>query len=206
MFLPSPIVAEVKENEGHIVVQKFKSISVLFADIVGFSKLCLAIEPSVLIELLNYIFTKFDLIIKEAGGHRLRTIGDGYFAICGAPDMVENHQYKFAKAALAMQEDIILPKHIKQELPEDTVLHIRIGLHCGEAVCGMVGGLEKWQYDAYGDTINTASRMESHGEPGKIHISEDFKIALTGYDEFTFTPREPMFIKGKGLMNTYFLQ
>jgi len=207
-FLPSPIVAEVKQKGDQLLVERYDSVSILFADLVGFTKLSLKIPPTVMVEMLNLVFTHFDTIIKNHGGHRLRTMGDGYFAILGAPDRHADHTRRIAQAALDMQAGLELPERIMQQLPAGTTIQVRIGLNCGEAVCGLVGGLEKWQYDAYGDTVNTASRMESHGVPGKIHCTEEFKHAVETLHatSLQFIRRGDMEIKGKGMMSTYFLE
>ena len=121
-------------------------------------------------------------------------------AVSGLPVPNINHAYSMAMFAKSVLTEVkSLDGFVRNNID------MRIGIHCGSVVAGIIGE-HKFSYDIWGDSVNTASRMESHGEAGKIHISEDFKHALAEYEEFTFIPREPMFIKGKGVMNTYFLQ
>jgi class 3 adenylate cyclase len=144
--------------------------------------------------------------MRTYGCERIRTIGDGYLAVCGLPIRTKHHTYKLVSAGLALLEQCTMPEEIMAMLPSNNDIRVRIGLHCGPLFAGIVGGLEKWQYDIYGDTANTASRMESNGVPGKVHCSEAVKNALLSSEEFIFVPREPLFIKGKGYMQTYFVE
>jgi class 3 adenylate cyclase len=142
-------------------------------------------------------------------------------AVCGAPVRYPNHAQRLALMALDMMEDIILPEEIREYLPKGTLFHLRIGLHCGEITAGLIG-TGKLAYDIYGDAVNTAARMESHGEAGRIHVSEDFARNLTqtlsrgeglsssfplgeGRDG-VLVERGEVGIKGKGMMRTFYLE
>ena len=134
-------------------------------------------------------------------------------AVCGAPTTCEDHAERLAEAALEMQETITLPESIREYMPSGTKLGVRIGLHTGSVVAGVIGE-ERFVYDIYSDAVNTAARMESHGEENKIHVSNDFfrhlqnRFAMTKNTShgFVFEKRGEMEIKGKGLMRTYFVE
>lgn len=149
------------------IADHFESVSVLFADIVGFTKISATMPPEAILEFMNFIFEHFDFLAEKYGCERIKTIGDGYMAVCGAPVQYDNHTERLARMALTMMEAIEIPDSIRKHLPEGTLFHLRIGLHCGEITAGLIG-TGKLAYDIYGDTVNTASRMESHGEPGRF--------------------------------------
>jgi len=209
--LPSSIATRMIAGEEKIA-DYYHSVSILFADIVGFTSLASEIPPDVVVDLLNHVFDVFDEIIKHYGCEKVKTIGDGYMAVSGAPEKCEDHAERLARAALDMQKDIHLPEEIREHLPSGTKFNIRIGIHTGSAVCGVMGR-ERFVWDVYSDAVNTAARMESNGEPGKINVSKDFVWLLRsrqrltkGIEEFTFIEREEIGIKGKGMMRTYFLE
>ncbi|MBK9249085.1 MAG: tetratricopeptide repeat protein [Ignavibacteria bacterium] len=170
--LPKSIADRVIQGETRIA-DHFESVSILFADVVGFTQLSANLPPATVLGFMNFLFEYFDSIAEKFGCERIKTIGDGYLAVCGAPIHIDNHAECLANMALAMMEDISLPDEIREYLPAGTVFRLRIGLHCGEITAGLIG-TGKLTYDIYGDAVNTAARMESHGEPGKIHVSEDF--------------------------------
>ncbi len=200
--LPKSIADRVIQGETRIA-DHFDSASILFADVVGFTQLSANLPPAVVLGFMNFIFEYFDALADKYGCERIKTIGDGYMAVCGAPVRYPNHAERLTLMALDMLEDIELPQEIREHLPKGTELHLRIGLHCGEITAGLIG-TGKLAYDIYGDAVNTASRMESHGEPGKIHVSEEFRNTIGG--EFTFIERGEMEIKGKGIMRTFYLE
>ena len=209
--LPTTIATRMIAGEERIA-DFFPSISILFADIVGFTTIAAEIPPDVVIEFLNHVFDIYDGIIKRCGCEKIKTIGDGYMAVSGAPVECADHAERIARAAIEMQNNIILPSAIQQHLPENTVFNIRIGIHTGAAVCGVVGK-ERFVWDVYSDAVNTASRMESNGIPGKIHVSREFAWLLRSrmkmkkdVEEFILEERGELNIKGKGLMKTYFLE
>ncbi|MBS1537711.1 MAG: tetratricopeptide repeat protein [Bacteroidetes bacterium] len=210
--LPKSIADRVIKGEERIA-DHFQSASILFADVVGFTKISAQMPPAAVLAFMNFIFEHFDALAAKHGCERIKTIGDGYMAVCGAPVRYPNHAQRLASMALDMMEDIILPEEIRKHLPKGTVFHLRIGLHCGEITAGLIG-TGKLAYDIYGDAVNTAARMESHGEPDRIHVSEDFafhlqnRMDMTNDDlgGITFEEREEIEIKGKGKMKTYFLE
>ncbi|MBK9249530.1 MAG: tetratricopeptide repeat protein [Ignavibacteria bacterium] len=204
--LPKSIADRVIKGETRIA-DHFESASVLFADVVGFTKISSKMPPAAVLGFMNYIFEHFDTIAAQYGCERIKTIGDGYMAVCGAPVAYPNHVERVALMASDMMQDIQLPEDIRIHLPADTLFHLRIGLHCGEITAGLIG-TGKLAYDIYGDAVNTASRMESHGEQGKIHVSEEFKQAVETLHatSLQFIRRGEMDIKGKGMMTTYFLE
>lgn len=195
--LPLKVVNDLKMN-GKTEPESFEEVTVYFSDIVGFTNISTSLEPSVLIGQLNDIFTAFDNIMEKHHCERIKTIGDAYLAVCGMPERHENHAENMAKAALEIRQFL-------NERNEQNPIQwkIRIGLHSGKVVGGVVG-VKKYIYDVFGDTINTTSRMESNSEPMRINVSETTYRLLQG--KFTFTPRDPMEIKGKGLMRMYFLE
>lgn len=195
-ILPQSVAKELKES-GRSEPQSFSDVSILFADIVNFTKYGTTLDPRSLIEELNEIFTKYDEIMEENGCERIKTIGDAYLAVCGMPDAYEDHGKRLATAALEMRS--YLEERNKEN---EHQWEIRIGIHSGELVGGIVG-TKKYIYDIFGDSVNIASRMESNSEPMCINLSEDTYNRIK--DEFNCTPREPAEVKGKGLTNMYFL-
>jgi len=195
--LPLKVVNDLKMN-GKTEPESFDEVTVYFSDIVGFTNISTTLEPAVLIGQLNDIFTAFDNIMERHHCERIKTIGDAYLAVCGMPERCEDHAGHMARAALEIREFL---EHRNAQNPIQW--KIRIGLHSGKVVGGVVG-IKKYIYDVFGDTINTTSRMESNSEPMRINVSETTWQLLR--DKFVFTPREPMEIKGKGLMRMYFLE
>jgi len=195
--LPLKVVNDLKEN-GRTEPESFENVTVYFSDIVGFTNISTSLEPAELIGELNDIFTAFDDIMECNQCERIKTIGDAYLAVCGMPDKHDKHAQLMAQAAIEIRE--YLEERNKQS---DINWKIRIGLHSGKVVGGVVG-VRKYIYDVFGDTINTTSRMESNSEPMRINVSETTWLLLK--DHFKFTEREPMEIKGKGRMKMYFLE
>jgi class 3 adenylate cyclase len=191
----------------------FTSVTILFADIAGFTPISAGMPAYVVVRFLNYVFGTFDAIMKKHGCEKIKTIGDGYMAVAGAPIPCDDHAERMAFAALEMQQDIRLPEEFKEYMPEGVDFGIRVGLHTGSVVGGVIGD-ERFVYDIYSDAVNTAARMESHGEPDKIHVSHEYYIHLQNRfamtknttHGITFEKRGEMDIKGKGLMKTYYLQ
>ncbi|MBK9249069.1 MAG: tetratricopeptide repeat protein [Ignavibacteria bacterium] len=210
-ILPPNITKRLLNGEKKIA-DTYDSVSVLFVDIVGFTKLSALLPAYELIDLLDIIFTRFDTICKKHGLEKIKTIGDAYMAVCGAPVLCDNHAECAAYAALEMLEDWELDRQFSIEIDLD----FRIGVHTGSVVAGIIGE-NKYSYDLWGDAVNTASRMESHGEAGKVHVSEEFKQALQdgpGLSQASpmspmslrFVERGELDIKGKGMMKTYFIE
>ena len=203
-ILPPNITERLLKGEKKIA-DSYESVSVLFADIVGFTQLSSQLPAGELIDILDIVFTRFDTICKKYGLEKIKTIGDAYMAVCGAPVAVENHAERTALAALEMLEDFSM----EQRFSVPINLGFRIGLHSGSVVAGIIGE-NKYSYDLWGDAVNTASRMESHGEEDMIHVSEEFRNVLISTTlnklPIQFTPRGELDIKSKGMMKTYFLE
>ncbi|MFN8360781.1 MAG: adenylate/guanylate cyclase domain-containing protein [Candidatus Kapaibacterium sp.] len=201
-ILPPNITERLIAGEKKIA-DSHPDVSVLFVDIVGFTALSSSMPPDKLIDLLDLVFTRFDTICKKHGLEKIKTIGDAYMAVCGAPVSYENHAERAALAALEMLEDFT----IEERFSVPVSLGFRIGLHSGSVVAGIIGE-NKYSYDLWGDAVNTASRMESHGEEDKIHVSEEFMRAVETLHatSLQFIERGEIDIKGKGRMKTYFLE
>ncbi len=219
-----PSIANKMLDGATLIAEKIPSVSVLFADIVNFTKLSQRITPEELVEGLDRIFSTFDALAEKHGLEKIKTIGDAYMVVSGAPIQRENHAEAMAHFALEMIEAM---KEFRS-ISTGEEIQLRIGIHSGEVVAGVIGK-NKFAYDLWGDAVNTASRMESHGEAGKIHVSEEFMQALktaiadgTGHDlslqpesslsslqsllSFSFQKRGELDIKGKGKMRTYFME
>lgn len=188
--LPPQVAKELKET-GQTTARRYDSISVLFADTVGFTPLAASMEPEELVGQLNEVFTHFDSLAELHGVEKIRTIGDSYMAAAGVPIPREDHAEALAAMALEMLA-----------YAESTPLTFRIGINSGPVVAGVIGS-RKFQYDIWGDTVNIASRMESHGEPGRIQISNSTNKLIR--HKFDTTPRGPVEIKGKGTLTTWWL-
>jgi class 3 adenylate cyclase len=197
-ILPSKIAERILEGEK-LIADMHEEVTIFFSDIVGFTDLSQNISPEELLALLNEIFTAFDKLTHKHGLEKIKTIGDAYMAVAGVPLAQIDHAERAASFALDAIE--YMKSYQKKS---GTNLQIRIGLHCGRAIAGVIGE-NKFVFDLWGDSVNTASRMESHGEPGKIHVSDVFRNALTKTN-LHFIDRGEMVVKGKGIMKTYFLE
>ena len=195
--LPSDIAAELKEN-GSVVARRFDAVTVLFADIVGSTQLTERLAPEELIEVLNRIFTQFDRIADRYGAEKIRTIGDNYMAATGVPHPSSSHAIDLANTALDMMASIT-----SINSAGGVNVQFRIGLNTGPVIAGVVGQ-RKFHYDIWGDAVNTASRMESHGVPGKIQITRDLKELLE--DDFSCVARGTVDVKGMGETECWFLE
>ncbi len=209
--LPESVATRMIDGETEIS-DYFPQVSILFADIAGFTPISANMPAVIVVRFLNYVFGEFDRIIKRHGCEKIKTIGDGYMAVCGAPIQCEDHAERLAAAALEMQESIDLPESIREHMPPGLKLGVRIGLHTGSVVAGVIGE-ERFVYDLYSDAVNTAARMESHGEENRIHCSDAYynhminRVAMSPNNTATveFEARGEILIKGKGTMSTYFL-
>jgi class 3 adenylate cyclase len=175
---------------GEVVNDSFENAALLFMDIVGFTVLSSTMSSHNLVQLLGQLFSACDEIVAANNMLKIKTIGDSYMAAAFDDDVATN------AARTALQ----LLAALRHRFPDLTV---RIGLHCGPVTAGVIG-TERMQYDVWGDTVNVASRMESHGEPGRVHISASVAAQLS-INDFTLTPRGPITVKGKGQMETYWL-
>ncbi|MGB2926687.1 MAG: adenylate/guanylate cyclase domain-containing protein [Limnothrix sp.] len=195
-ILPERIATKLKNGSEHIA-DGFGEVTILFADIVGFTKLSEAYSPKNLVNLLNEIFSAFDALSECYKLEKIKTIGDAYMVATGLPEPRTDHAVAIAEMALSMQRELA-------RINQKNGIHItlRIGINSGPVVAGVIG-TKKFIYDLWGDAVNTASRMESHGVPESIQVTEDtYKLLKDNYD---FQARGSIEIKGKGAMNTYFL-
>ena len=194
--LPITIANRLKSGEERIA-DYFPDVTVLFADVVGFTTMSGGLPPQPLVEMLNNLFTEFDELAATHQVEKLKTIGDCYMAVCGMPEHHAGHAAKVANLALAL-----LARLAPFPAVRGSSLHIRIGLNCGPVVAGVIG-TSKFIYDLWGDTVNTASRMESSGTPDRIHVTTAMRDAL--HDIFEFEERGEIEVKGKGRLHTWFL-
>jgi class 3 adenylate cyclase len=193
--LPASIADKLKQQVG-IIAERFDDASVLFADIVGFTPLSTRLSPSELVESLNRIFSGFDELADHHKLEKIKTIGDSYMVAGGLIEQNADHLAAMATMALAMHENV---RKLNTKFGD---LSLRIGLQVGSVIAGVIG-IRKFIYDVWGDTVNTASRLESHGAPGRTHVSETVFERLQG--RFAFEARGTIELKGRGPMNTYFL-
>jgi adenylate cyclase len=195
-ILPASIAERLKWGETTIV-DTFESATVIFTDMVGFTKIASKVSAEELIVILNRMFSEFDKLAEKHGVEKIKTIGDAYMAVAGVPIPNEFH----AEAVADMALDIMLAINNLAE-KENLPISIRAGIHTGYLTAGVIGE-KKFAYDLWGDTVNTASRMESSGEPGRVQCSEATYRALK--DTFDFEERGTIEVKGKGAMKTYFV-
>ena len=194
--LPQPIAERLKQDPS-IIADTFAEVTVLFADIVGFTQISAQISPPELVSLLNEIFSTFDRLAEKHGLEKIKTIGDAYMVVGGLPMPRSDHAEAIAQMAIDMQQAITEFSDM-----HDRDFSIRIGINSGPVVAGVIG-IKKFIYDLWGDTVNTASRMESHGLPGRIQVTSATKQRLQ--DKFLFESRGTIEVKGKGEMITYFI-
>ena len=194
--LPEKCVFQLKQY-GKTHPECFDEVSVLFLDFVGFTELSQQMSTSVLFSELNEIFTAFDKIVSMHRCERIKTIGDAYLAVCGMPEKIEHHAELITSAAYEMRNYI-------QERNKTTeyTWNCRIGIHTGEVTGGIVGRL-KYIYDIFGDGVNTASRMESYSTSMQINLSKQTSQLLS--DAYSLIPRGMVEVKGKGLIEMFFL-
>ncbi len=195
-ILPRPIADRLKNGEG-VIVDSFPEVTVLFGDLAGFTEQSQAIGPERMVRMLNEIFSAFDGLAARHGLEKIKTIGDAYMAVAGLPYPQAHH----ALAAVRMGREML--ETLKEfNAAHRTKMAMRIGLNSGPAVAGIIGR-NKFSYDLWGDTVNTASRMESNGIPGAIQITQATADRLNGH--FPLQARRNVPIKGKGAMNTWLI-
>jgi len=185
------------ESFTELIADSFAEVTVLFADIVEFTKFSVGVSPEVLVDILNDIFTRFDTIADKHGLEKIKTIGDCYMAAAGIPVPVTDHAIRAANMALDMIEAVE-----RYNEHSNYSLRVRIGISTGSVVAGVIGK-RKFLYDLWGDVVNTASRMESHGVSGRIQMTESTRQRLG--EKFKLEKRGAIEIKGKGEMETWFL-
>ncbi|TGM98467.1 adenylate/guanylate cyclase domain-containing protein [Leptospira dzoumogneensis] len=193
-ILPEPIAERLKRNPSTIA-DGYKMVSILFADIENFTVISQKVSPETLVHFLNDVFSHFDLLAEKYGMEKIKTIGDAYMAVSGIPIWNRDHAENAMKMAIEMQKFV---KTLQD--PSGKPLRMRIGIHSGPAVAGVIGK-KKFAYDLWGDAVNTASRLESHGVPGRIQISETTYDLLEDTSQIEI--RRLIDVKGKGEMRTY---
>ncbi|MEG4996199.1 adenylate/guanylate cyclase domain-containing protein [Microcoleus sp. B4-D4] len=195
-ILPKPI-ADRLQKEQKLIADHFDDVTVLFADLVGFTEFSAHKTPTQLVEILNAIFSEFDRLSELHGLEKIKTIGDAYMVVGGLPTVREDHSEAIALLALEMQAAL---RSFNTKVGES--FELRIGIHSGSVVAGIIG-ISKFSYDLWGDTVNVASRMESNGLPGKIQVTATTYERLKA--RFVFEERGEISVKGKGTMLTYWL-
>jgi class 3 adenylate cyclase len=199
-ILPAEIAEELKQH-GKVAAQEFDNVTILFTDFVGFTEASEKIRPQELVKELNHIYTRFDEIASKYGIEKIKNIGDAYMAAGGLPIANELSVRNTVLAALHMQE-FVLNRNKERKAAGLPAFEMRAGIHTGPVVAGIIG-VKKFQYDVWGDTVNTAHRMESNDEPGRVNISASTYQFIKKDPEFTFQPRERIEVKGKGEMQMY---
>ncbi|MFC1852984.1 adenylate/guanylate cyclase domain-containing protein [candidate division CSSED10-310 bacterium] len=191
-------IAERLKNKQQTIADAFDNVTVLFADIVGFTRLSVTVAPEKLVLMLNELFSLFDDIAENYDLEKIKTIGDAYMVAAGLPQKRDDHAIAIALMALEMLRAMSVYRE-----KTGNQFKIRIGINSGPAVAGVIGK-KKFSYDLWGDVVNTASRMESHGLPDEIQVTKETYTLLK--DTFHFEHRGKIDIKGKGPMETYFLK
>jgi adenylate cyclase len=191
--LPASIAERLKREPG-VVAEAHPAVTVLFADVAGFTQFVQRTSAPEVVELLDRVFSAFDELADRHGLEKIKTIGDAYMVVGGLPEPRPDHAEAVAAMALEMLDAV---RAMAQ--PD---LEIRIGIDTGPVIAGVIGR-RKFSYDLWGDTVNTASRMESHGIPGRIQVTPAVEARLRS--QFRFEPRGPIDVKGKGELETFFL-
>ena len=195
-ILPEPVAQRLKTEPG-VIADRYESASVLFADIVGFTPLSETLSAEEMVEWLNEVYSEFDALVQKHGVEKIRTIGDGYMVAAGVPFPRDDHAAALARLALDIKAyfEALPPVH-------GHTANFRIGINSGSVVAGVIG-THKFQYDLWGDAVNTAARMESHGVPGRIQVTPATYELIK--DQFTCEARGSIEVKGKGEMETWFV-
>ena len=195
-ILPEPVAHRLKQDPSAIA-DHFEDVTVLFADLVGFTEFSASTSPGELVNILNVVFSEFDRLAERHGLEKIKTIGDAYMAVAGLPFPHPDHACLAAEMALDMLAGI---DEFNQKMAKS--FNVRIGMNTGPVVAGVIG-IKKFSYDLWGDTVNIASRMETTGVPGAIQVSPASYELLQ--DRYQFVERGSISIKGKGDMTTYLL-
>ncbi len=194
--LPAPIAAILK-NETRTIADEFDAASILFVDIVDFTPMSASLRADETVGLLNEVFSHFDALVERRGVEKIKTIGDAYMVAAGVPIPRTDHAHVLADLALEMNAYVS-----RNPCLDGRPLRFRIGINSGPVVAGVIGQ-RKFAYDLWGDVVNTASRMESHGEPGRIQVTRSTYELIR--DEYACEPRGTVTIKGKGELETWYL-
>ncbi|XP_026725364.1 guanylate cyclase 32E-like isoform X2 [Trichoplusia ni] len=199
-MLPRTVAEALKRGE-RVQAESFDCVTIYFSDIVGFTKMAATNTPMQVVEILNDLYTCCDAIISYYNVYKVETIGDAYMVVGGLPERCSRHAAEVASLALHVLDSV--PKIRSRHMPAAR-LHIRIGIHSGQCAAGVVG-VKMPRYCLFGDTVNTAARMESSGEPQRIHVSHDTYLLLKQHGGYHFKERGIVNIKGKGEMRTWWL-
>jgi class 3 adenylate cyclase len=193
-ILPAPIAQRLRAGEK-VIADRHEDLSLLFADIVGFTQMSSELPPEHVIDLLDGLFRNLDELVDEYGLEKIKTIGDAYMVVGGLPPDADDHLARVASMALDLNE-------VLRQRSESQPIRMRVGLHAGPAVAGVIGA-KKFIYDVWGDTVNTASRLEAYGLPERIQVTDAVQRRLE--DRFEFEPRGVVELKGMGPTHTWFL-
>jgi len=196
-ILPSPVADRLKVDPTTIA-DSFNEVTVLFADLVGFTRMSAAADPRAVVGLLNAVFSEFDALTEKHGLEKIKTIGDAYMVVGGLP--VPRPDHVEAVMAFALDALVVLKRY---HALDGSPLGVRIGINTGPTVAGVIGR-RKFIYDLWGDTVNTASRMEAFGLENVIQVTQAVRDKLQ--ERYTFEERGPIEVKGKGLMTTWLLR
>jgi guanylate cyclase len=194
--LPGPVAARLKEEDG-VIADSCPEVSVLFADIVGFTPLAERLAAADVVAVLDRVFARWDALALAQGVEKIKTIGDAYMVAAGIPLQRADHTEAIAELALAMK-----PELERVATQTGLTLQVRIGIDSGPVIAGVIGRA-KFIYDLWGDAVNTASRMESHAPPGAIQVTQRTYGRLR--DRYELRPRGTIEVKGKGPLSTYLL-
>jgi adenylate cyclase len=197
-ILPPAVAARLKSESHVVIADSFPNTTILFVDIVGSTRLAESMAPEALVELLNSIFSELDDLTEKYDLEKIKTIGDAYMVIAGAPKQRADHAEAMAAMSLEIRE-----RFAKVNDAAQLALDFRIGIHSGTVVAGVIGK-KKFSYDFWGDTVNTAARLEAHGLPGELQMSAHFRDLLK--DKFQFVERGLVELKGKGQVPTFLLK
>jgi class 3 adenylate cyclase len=196
VILPKKIAGILQHTDG-MIANHHPDVTVMFADIAGFTPWASAQTPEAVVNLLEQVFSRFDTRVAAVGAEKIKTIGDAYMVISGAPEPRTDHALIIARLAQDFMHEVELLK-METGIP----LALRIGINSGPVIAGVIGTV-RFSYDVWGDTVNTASRMESQGEPGKIHVSAETRSRIA--NAFHLENRGSIEVKGKGSMDTWWL-
>jgi class 3 adenylate cyclase len=192
------VIAERLKDRAVTIAESFDDVSVVFADLVGFTPEAARTEPQSLVGTLDAIFSHFDSLADSLGVEKIKTVGDAYMVASGLPEPRQDHLVAAAEMALGMLAGVE-----GQRWPSGEPIRLRVGIACGSVIAGVIGK-RKFAYDLWGDTVNTASRMESHGSPGEIQVPEVVRARLEHL--YAFDERHTVDVKGKGPTTAYFMR
>lgn len=195
-ILPEPIASRLRNGEP-LIADRFDDVTLMFADVVGFTSLSSQMSPSELVTMLNGVFSAFDRLVDHYALEKVKTIGDAYMVVGGLTERSDDHTARVAAMALDLADAVG-----RVDVAARLGIRFRIGIHCGPVIAGVIG-TKKFIYDVWGDTVNLASRMESLGVPGRVQVTHAVQQRLQG--TFAFEPRGLIDVKGKGPTPTWFL-